>query len=116
MREQARDKDRLEHILEAIGNLETYTDGISSEMLFHDKLRLHACVYNVQIIGEAIYKLTQEFKGDHPETPWRMIEKMRHILVHDYYQINFDILWQVLSDDLPILKNQVEEYLNELNP
>lgn len=42
MREQARDKDRLEHILEAIGNLESYTDGISYEMLFHDKLRLHA--------------------------------------------------------------------------
>ena len=42
-------------------------------------------------MGEAVYKLTKEFKESHTETPWRMIEKMRHILVHDYYQINLDI-------------------------
>ena len=83
-------------------------------MLSSDKLRLHACVYNVQIIGEAVYKLTKEFKGNHPETPWRMIEKMRHILVHDYYQINLDILWQVIVDDLPVLKEQINLYVQKL--
>ena len=114
MRELNRDKDRLEHILEAIGNVETYTEGFDLEMLSSDKLRLHACVYNVQIIGEAIYKLTHEFKDSHPETPWRMIEKMRHILVHDYYQINLDILWQVIEDDLPVLKEQINQYVQEI--
>lgn len=44
-----------------------------------------------KIVGEAVYKLTKEFKESHTETPWRMIEKMRHILVHDYYQINLDM-------------------------
>ncbi|MBR5653624.1 MAG: DUF86 domain-containing protein [Prevotella sp.] len=111
MREATRDKDRLEHILEAIDNVNSYTEGISKEMLASDKLRLHACVYNVQIIGEAVYKLTQDFKDNHPETPWRMIEKMRHILVHDYYQINFNILWQVIEDDLPNLKEQISAYI-----
>lgn len=115
MRELTRDKDRLEHILEAIGNVESYTEGIDKNSLSSDKLRLHACVYNVQVIGEAIYKLTNEFKSSHPDTPWRMIEKMRHILVHDYYQINFDILWQVITDDLPILRKQVLGYLNEMD-
>lgn len=42
-----------------------------------------------------------------------MIEKMRHILVHDYYQINKDILWMVITEDLPPLKKQVETYLNQ---
>ena len=72
-------------------------------------------VYNVQIIGEAIYKLTHKFKDDHPETPWRMIEKMRHIFVHDYYQINLDILWQVIEDDLPVLKEQITLYVQEID-
>lgn len=115
MRELTRDKNRLEHVLEAICNVESYTEGLDKDILSSDKLRLHACVYNVQIIGEAIYKLTQEFKGNHPQTPWRMIEKMRHILVHDYYQINFDILWQVIADDLPVLKKQVIEYIQEVD-
>ncbi len=113
MREQTRDNDRLKHVLEAIGNVESYTEGLDLPMLSTDKLRLHACVYNVQVIGEAIYKLTKEFKDSHNATPWRMIEKMRHILVHDYYQINLDILWQVITDDLPILKEQITSYLAE---
>lgn len=79
----------------------------------NDPLHLHAVTHNVQIIGEAVYKISPEFKEAHPETPWQMIEKMRHILVHDYYQINFEILWDILKNDLPTLKGQVSSYLSE---
>lgn len=74
---------------------------------------LHATIYNVQIIGEAVYKLSPEFKQQHPGTPWAAIEKMRHILVHDYFRINFDVLWDVITKDLPILKVQIEQYIKE---
>ena len=114
MRAPLRDKERLLHILNAISRVEEYTSGLDKDTLNADLLHLHATVYNVQIIGEAVYKLSLEFKEQHPDTPWRMIEKMRHILVHDYYQVNKDILWLVISDDLPLLKQQVEEYLKEL--
>ena len=60
-----------------------------------------------------IYKLTKEFKESHTETPWRMIEKMRHILVHDYYQINLDILWIVINEDLSILEEQIKKYISD---
>lgn len=86
---------------------------MSKEELVNDTLHLHATVYNVQIVGEAVYKLTKEFKEFHTETPWRMIEKMRHILVHDYYQINLDILWIVINEDLPILEEQIKKYISD---
>lgn len=113
MREPIRDKARLEHILAAIAQVKEYTKDLTSEELSSDLLHLHATVYNVQVIGEATYKLTNEFKASHPDTPWAMIEKMRHILVHDYYQINKEILWTVITDDLPPLETQVKAYLEE---
>lgn len=108
MREPIRDKARLEHILQAIEKIEEYTRGLTKEKLSGDSLHLHATAYNIQIVGEAVYKLSQEFKEAHPETPWRMIEKMRHILVHDYFAVDVDIMWLVITDDLPILRQQVE--------
>jgi len=86
---------------------------MSKQQLTDDALHLHATAYNIQIIGEAVYKLTSEFKETHTETPWRVIEKMRHILVHDYFSVDVDILWLVIVDDLPLLKTQVLQYLTE---
>lgn len=56
-------------------------------------------------------QLSSDFKSAHPQTPWAMIEKMRHVLVHDYYQIDLEILWDIIKNDLPSLKSQVQEYL-----
>ena len=114
MREPEKDISRLEHILSAIECIEDYTQGISEGQLKEDKLRLHATTYNVQIIGEAVYKLTANFKQQHSKTPWTAIEKMRHILVHDYFKINFDVLWDVITKDIPLLKSQVKQYLLEI--
>ena len=113
MREPERDLSRLNDILAAITCVEEYCKDISEKQLKEDRLRLHATIYNVQIIGEAIYKLTKEFKQEHPDTPWHLIEKMRHILVHDYFRINFEILWMVIKEDIPQLKEQVMRYVNE---
>ena len=112
MREPLRDTERLNHILQAIDNVEEFSSDLqSADALKQDKIHLHAIVFNVQIIGEAVYKLSLDFKDGHPDTPWDKIEKMRHILVHDYYRINLDIMWSVIKKDLPALKAQVESYL-----
>lgn len=50
-------------------------------------MRMHATIYNIQIIGEASNKLTKEFKEEHPEVPWTLMERMRHVPVYDYYRI-----------------------------
>ena len=113
MREKVRDKGRLEHILQAIGKIEEYTYGMTKQQMANDSLHLHATAYNIQIVGEAVYKLTSEFKEQHPATPWRVIEKMRHILVHDYFAVDLEIMWLVITEDIPVLKEQIQEYLSE---
>lgn len=67
MRETAKDKGRLQHILSSIERVQEFTKGMSKEELVNDTLHLHATVY---IVGEAVYKLTKEFKESHTETPW----------------------------------------------
>ncbi len=114
MRDPERDPGRLEHILMAIDKIEEYTQGISYAQLVADSMRLHATVYNVQIVGEAAYKLTHEFKASHTTVNWKQIEKMRHILVHDYYKISFRIVWNVVEEDIPYLKSEVRRFLDEV--
>ena len=113
MRETVKDRTRLMHILNAIQKVEDYVNGKTKQQLLESSLHLHATAYNFQIIGEAIYKLTKEFTDSHPETPWRVIEKMRPILAHDYFAVDVEIMWLVINDDLPILKRQIESYLSE---
>ncbi len=68
----------------------------------------------VEIIGEVAYKFTAEFKESHATTTWRDIERMRHILVHGYYQVSPDVIDLVIKEDLPALKVQIESYLREM--
>ena len=74
-----------------------------------DKLRYYAVVKNVEIIGEASYMLTPEFKESHSEIPWDDIIRMRHVLVHGYATILPELLWQTALNDVPKLKRQIQE-------
>ena len=114
MKEPARDKGRLKDMLEAILHVQDYVDGKSFEQVIGTPLIKHAVTYNIQIIGEASYWLTDEFKTSHSDTPWKQIEKTRHILLHDYYRIDNDILWLIITEDLQPLKEQLERYISEL--
>ncbi len=114
MREQINDRGRLEHILSAIANVNEFLVGYDYERFINDKILYYAVVKNVEIVGEAAYMLSLEFKEEHPATPWDQIEKMRHVLVHGYYQILPEVLWLTINDDLPPLQAQILAYLSEL--
>lgn len=115
MREPVRDHERLEHILEAIDRILTFAKGKSHEELRADKMQFYGIVKNIEIIGEAAYKLTKAFRKEHLETPWDDVVKMRHVLIHDYYQIDEDAVYYVIEDNLGPLREQVSRYLNETN-
>lgn len=115
MREPVRDHERLEHILEAIDRILTFAKGKSNEELRADKMQFYGIVKNIEIIGEAAYKLTKAFRKEHLETPWNDVVKMRHVLIHDYYQIDEDAVYYVIEDNLGPLREQVSRYLNETN-
>jgi len=113
MREQPKDRERLEHILDAIDTILDRCEGMTREGLDADKVLFGGIVYHTMIIGEAAYNLTKAFCKAHPETPWIMITKMRHNLAHGYYQVDPDIVWSVIRDDLKPLREQVARYLAE---
>jgi uncharacterized protein with HEPN domain len=110
-----RDKNRLEHILEAIDNVFEFTEGMTFNDYVADKKGKFAVVKNLENIGEASYKLTKEFKIKHAEIDWKTIIGLRHVLVHGYYHIEDFIAWGVIQKDLLPLKEQIQKlYDNEI--
>ncbi|MCH5319306.1 MAG: DUF86 domain-containing protein [Paramuribaculum sp.] len=114
MRESDRDLTRLHHIQASIRNVMNFMAGRTEEDLTTDAMLFFAVVKNIEIIGEAAYKLTDQFKDNHPLTPWRPIIKMRHILTHGYYQVSADEIYSVYKKDLNDLSIQIEQYIDEL--
>ena len=111
MRERDRDYGRLQDIVQAAEHIASFTAGYSQEELANDKLRYFAVVKNVEIIGEAAFMLSLEFKEEHNEVPWNNIIRMRHVLVHGYATIIPELLWYTALVDVPILKKQVEGFI-----
>ncbi len=113
MRERVRDKERLEHILKAIDHLQGEIDRFTYESFCNSPIVFHGYVKCIEIIGEAVYKLSHEFKTLHPELSWKQIENMRHVLVHDYYTLNSDLIWKTITVEVPQLKPEIERLLQE---
>ena len=115
MREQIRDKGRLEHILESINYAFEFTKGVDFEHFKANTMLRFAVIKNIEIIGEAGYKLSREFKEQHPEVNWEQIIKMCHVLVHGYYQIRDEVAWDVIQKDLKPLKKQIQTIYEKYN-
>lgn len=112
MREKPKDESRLLHIIEAIDNIIEFTQNVSFESYKGNKILRFAVIKNLEIIGEAAYLLTKEFRTSHSEVDWNVIIGMRHVLVHGYYQIRDEIVWATITQELLPLKDQVQKMLN----
>ena len=81
----------------------------------NDELLQTYFVHYLQILGEAAYKLPQDFRTAYPDIPWSDIIGMRHVLVHDYFRIDLDIVWGVVEKQLPELRGKLEALLTQLD-
>lgn len=113
MREPLRDRERLEHILAAIDRIQRYTSGKTYDDLTADDMMYYAVVKNIEIIGEAANMLTPEFQAEHTETPWKMVKGMRNYIVHEYFQIDDIVVWDVVVNNLSELREQIVRYIAE---
>ena len=113
MRERIKDKGRLEHILNAIDIILANKSRFTLEQIEVDPIVFYGFVKQIEIIGEAVYMLTKEFRGSHPELDWETIENMRHVLVHGYYKIKPDRVWATVQTDIPALRPYIVKYLQE---
>ena len=115
MREPLRDKDRLTHMLAAAERVIRYTSNKTFDDLKADDMMYYAVVKNIEIIGEAANLLSSEFIVSHPTTPWKQVRGMRNYIVHEYFQIDDVVVWGVVSTDIPVLRKQLLDYLEEFN-
>jgi uncharacterized protein with HEPN domain len=102
----------LDDILEASQRIRSYTSGLSLSDLRADQKTIDAVVRNLEVMGEAIKKLPPEVRDRHPDVPWKKIAGLRDILIHEYFGIDLDIIWDVVQTKLPALTEQVAAILS----
>jgi uncharacterized protein with HEPN domain len=107
------DKQYLEHILGAIVDINEFIKGISKQEFFSSKEKQYSVFRAFEIIGEASRKISSEFKKGHDELPWKKMMAMRDKLIHDYFQVSMEIVWETIKNDLPLLKKQLEQLLDD---
>jgi uncharacterized protein with HEPN domain len=109
-----RDAQRLHDVLEAVAAIERHTAGGRSAFDADELIQVW-CLKHVEIIGEALSRLSEEFRRAHPELPWREASAMRNQLVHGYFQVDWTQVWNVVARDLPALKLAAVRLLAELD-
>lgn len=103
----------LKHIQESIEKIEKHTKGMSEDKFENDIKTQDAVIRRIEIIGEAVKNLPLEFKKKYSEIEWREIAGMRDKLIHEYFGINLDMVWEVIRKDIPKLKKQILRLLEK---
>ncbi|MEK6915641.1 MAG: DUF86 domain-containing protein [Nanoarchaeota archaeon] len=105
----------IEHILENINNIENFSANLTKDELLKDKLKQYAIIRAIEIIGEAAKNLPQQFRNSHPDVDWKEIIGTRDRIIHHYFGVDLDIVWNIVKKDLPKLKEKINKILSEVN-
>ena len=103
--------DYLHDMLENANRAIQFTEGMNFESFSKDEKTIYAVIRAVEIIGEATRNIPEEIRAKYPEIPWRDASNMRNKLVHRYFGINIEVIWQTLNEDLPMLATTLQEII-----
>jgi uncharacterized protein with HEPN domain len=108
------DLDRLEHLLELIDDVQRYASAQTGRAPYDASELVRTWArHKLPLMGEAVTQLSGEIQSRHAEIPWRLIRDMRNRLVHGYDQIDDDLVWNTVVDDLPPLRQQIQATLEQ---
>lgn len=105
----------LTDIIESIERIEEYVKGISSSDFSENHEKQDAVIRRLEIIGEAVKNIPQHVREKYPEIPWRKIAGMRDVVVHQYFGITTELIWEVANTDVLLIKEQIIKVLNDLS-
>ena len=99
----------LEDILQAIAKTRNYVAGITRESLAQDSMRIDAVIRNLEIIGEAAKMIPESIRIGYPNIEWKKIAGLRDILAHHYFEVDLDIVWDIVQNKLPELERDLSK-------
>lgn len=105
--------DYLRHILDETNYLITTSQGLNKKDFINDQTLKRAWVRSLEIIGEAVKQLPPNFRTDYPEIEWRKIAEMRDKLIHNYFGVDYDIVWDAVINEIPHLEQKIMQILEE---
>lgn len=108
------DGDFLSDIQEAMRRITAYTTGVTYETFLADTRTQDAVIRNLEVIGEATKNLSVKLRTQNPGLPWKGMAGVRDRLIHHYFGINLDIVWQIITTDLPAVATQIEEIIRNV--
>jgi uncharacterized protein with HEPN domain len=108
------DRVYLDHILERITLTEEFAQN-NRDLFVSSRLIQEAVIRNFEVMGEATRRLSDELRQNHSDVPWQKIADMRNVLIHGYHRVSIDVIWRVIEDELPSLKQKVTSILVELD-
>lgn len=104
----------INDILYCIDHIELYTEKLSFEDFTSNFMVIEACLYNIQIIGEAVSQLPDDVRNDNQQIPWTLIKGMRNRLIHEYFGTDLPVVWNVIKNDLPTFKLDLQSIYKNL--
>jgi len=108
-----KDKAYLQDILDAIGDIEKFLEKVTEEEFYCNKEKQYAVLRALEIIGEATKNLSKEMRAKYRTIPWKDIAGMRDKLIHMYFGVKVDLVWETVKNKLPELKEQIKGILRE---
>ena len=111
MSKKRRDSDYVDDIREAMQRIVAYTRGLSYEQFMSDTKTQDAVICNLEVIDEAVKALSDNLRATYAPIPWREMAGMRDRLIHHYFGVNYDIVWQVAHEEILCLLPEIEDIL-----
>ena len=107
------DSEFARDIEEAIRRISSYTTGLTYEAFLLDTKTQDAIVRNLEIIGEAAKGISDRLRAEYPAIPWKSMAGVRDRLIHDYFGVNFDVVWEIITNDLPKVMEPLKRLLDK---